>query len=328
MKQIKKNFYLLLIGLLVITLVLTTGSIFASKSKAQQFYSQGESFAAEGRWDLAADAYAQAVKEYAKYKDVQTKLENARQQASTMLIHMGDEVKNKEKFEEALALYKKALLYNPASVDAKSKLDNLSQDMVARYYNLGRTYESQNQLQNALKEYEKAYSYNPNYQDVTDRYTRIKAKLQGNIPLRAILFFVNRCSQLGMETPLIQSLQSNLINKAKESGKFSMIDYRKVQTVMEEQAQGLGDNLNESLAMDLGRILGANEVIIGEIVSEGKNSNKFKINAKVLKVPQGALVKEVKISHKFSGKEMADFQKEIPDLAEDLADKLTDYGLF
>jgi tetratricopeptide (TPR) repeat protein len=328
MKQIKNYFYFWVIGLLIIALVLTTSPIFASKSKAQQFYNQGESYAAEGRWDLAADAYAQVVKEYAKYKDVQAKLENARQQASIMLVQMGDEAKNKEKFEEALALYKKALLYNPASVDAKSKLDNLSQDMVTRYYNLGRTYESQNQLQNALKEYEKAYTYNPNYQDVTDRYTRIKAKLQGNIPLRAILFFINRSSQLGMETPFIQSLQSSLTDKAKESGKFSMIDYRKVQAVMEEQATGLGDNLNQDLAMDLGRILGVNEVIIGEIVSEGKDSNKFKINAKVLKVPQGELVKEVKISHKFSGKEMADFQKEIPDLARDLADKLTSSGLF
>jgi len=322
MKHLKIHWQIWVIGLLVITLVLATASIFASKSKAQQFYDQGESYAAEGRWDLAADAYGQAAKEYAKYKDVQAKLENAREQASTMLIQMGDDAKGKEQFEEALALYKKAVFYNPTSVDAKSKLDNLSQEMVAKYYNRGRTYESQNQLQDALNEYQKAYSYNPNYQDVADRCTRIKAKLQGNIPLRAILFFVNRSSQLGMETPLIQALQSNLTAKAKESGKFSMIDYRRVQTVMEEQAKGLGDNLNQSLAMDIGRILGANEVIIGEIISEGKNSNKFKINAQVLKVPQGDLVKEVKISHSFSGKDMADFQKEIPDLARDLAGKI------
>jgi tetratricopeptide (TPR) repeat protein len=323
MRQIKKYIHFWVTGILIITLVFTAAPGFASKSKAQQFYDRGESYAAEGRWDLAADAYAQAAKEYAKYKDVQTKLENARKQAAVMLVQMGNEAAAREKFDEALALYKKALSYNPTSVEAKSKFDNLSQEMVARYYNLGRTYESQNQLQNAFQEYEKAYSYNPNYLDVADRYTRIKAKLQGNIPLRAILFFVNRSSQLGMETPLIQSLQVNLADKAKASGKFSMIDYRKVQAVMEEQAAGLGDNLNQSLAMDLGRILGANEVIIGEIIAEGKNSNQFKINAQVLKVPQGDLVKEAKISHRFSGKEMADFQKEIPDLARDLADKLT-----
>jgi tetratricopeptide (TPR) repeat protein len=312
---------------LIVTLLFTAAPIFASKSKAEQSYNQGESYAAEGRWDLAADAYAQAVKEYSKYKDAQSKLATAKVQACSMLIRLAETAKTEEKFEEALALYKKALSYNPTSVEAKSGLDNLSQDMVVRYYNLGRNYENQNKLAEALKQYEKAYAYNPNYQDLADRYTRVKTELQGNVPLRAILFFVNRSSQSGIETPLIQSLQAELIQKS-TSGKFAMVDYRKVQAVMDEQAKGLGDNLNDSLAMDLGRVLGAGQVVIGEITSEGKNSNKFMITARVLKVPQGDLVKEIKISHSFNSKEMADFQKEIPELAKDLADKITKDGWF
>jgi Tetratricopeptide repeat. len=312
---------------LVLMLVFMAAPVFGSKGKAEQYYSQAESYAAEGRWDLAADAYGQAAKEYSKYKDVQSKLASAKLQACSMLIQMGDDSKAKEKFEEALALYKKAISYNPASVEAKSHLDSLSQDMVVRYYNLGRNYENQNQLEAALREYEKAYTYNPNYQDLSDRYTRIKTKLQGNVPLRAILFFVNHSSQLDMETPLIQSLQAELVQKS-ASGKFAMIDYRKVQAVMNEQAKGLSDSLNDNLAMDLGRILGAGQVVVGEIVSEGKKSDKFIITARVLKVPQGQQVKEIKISHRFNGKEMADFQNEIPELARDLADKITKDGWF
>lgn len=322
-----KFFKIVFILFLIITLLYSAVPIFASKSKAGQYYDQAESYATEGRWDLAADAYAEAAREYSKYKDVQSKLAQAKLQACTMLIQLGDDAKNKENFEEALASYKKAIFYNPTSVEAKTRLDNLSQDMVVRYYNLGRNYENQNQLPEALREYEKGYAYNPNYQDLADRYTRIKSKLQGDIPLRAILFFVNRSSQLGMETPLIQSLQAELV-KISVSGKFAMIDYRKVQAVIEEQAAGLGDNLNDSLAIDLGRVLGAGQVVIGEIVSEGKKSNKFRITARVLSIPQGDVIKEVKISHNFNGKEMADFQKEIPELAKDLANKITHDGWF
>jgi tetratricopeptide (TPR) repeat protein len=316
-----KTYKIGLLLFLIITLLFTAAPIFASKSKAQQYYNQGESYAAERRWDLAADAYAQAVNEDPKYKDVQNKLNTAKAQACSMLIGMGDDSKSKESYEEALALYKRALSYNPTSVEAKSSLDSLSQDMVARYYNLGRTYESQNQLDSAFQAYEKAYMYNPNYRDLAERYTRVKAQLQGNVPLRAILFFVNRSSQLGMETPLIQSLQADLV-QASTSGKFAMIDYRKVQAVINEQAKGLSDSLNDNLAMDLGRILGAGQVVVGEIVSEGKKSNKFKITARVLKVPQGDILKEIKISHSFNGKAMDDFQKEIPELANDLAEKI------
>ncbi|HBE80101.1 MAG TPA: hypothetical protein DDW65_20310 [Firmicutes bacterium] len=327
MKYFKTLKIRLLLFLIITLLLFTATPSFASKGKAEQYYNQAESYAAEGRWDLAADAYAQASKEYPKYKDVQNKLSDAKLQTCSMLMQMGDDSKAKEKYEEALALYKKALYYNPTSVEAKSRLDNLSQDMVARYYNLGRTYESQNQFDSAYQAYGKAYAYNPNYQDVTDRYTRIRAQLNGNIPLQAVLFFVNRSSQLGMETPLIQSLQSDLVQKS-ASGKFAMIDYRKVQAVINEQAKGLSDSLNDGLAMDLGRILGADQVVVGEIVSEGQKSNKFRITARVLKVPQGDVLKEIKISHSFNGKEMADFQREVPELADDLANKIVKDGWF
>ena len=322
-----KSFKIGLLILIVISLLLTSAPIFASKGKAQQFYDQAETYASEGRWDLAADAYGQAAKEFPKYKDVQDKLATAKVQACSMLVQMGDDSKSKEKYEEALALYKKALFYNPTSVEAKSRLGNLSQDMVSRYYNLGRTYESENQLESALTAYEKAYTYSPGYQDLADRYIRIKAKLQGNIPLRAVLFFVNRSSQLGIETPLIQSLQAELVAKS-ASGKFAMVDYKKVQEVINEQAKGLSDSLNDGLAMDLGRILGAGQVVVGEIVSEGSKSNKFKITARVLKVPGGEVIKEIKLSEGFNGKEMADFQNQIPELAKDLADKITKEGWF
>ena len=41
----------------------------------------GEDHAAQGRWDLAADAFAEAAKINPKYRDVQSKLSHARQQA-------------------------------------------------------------------------------------------------------------------------------------------------------------------------------------------------------------------------------------------------------
>ena len=312
---------------LLIAVLLFSVPISASKNKAQQLYEQGDQYAAEGRWDLAADAYAQAAKEYSKYKDVQNKLNNARTQACLLLVQMGDDAKVKEKFDEALALYQRALSYNPTSVEAKSRLDNLAQEMVARYYTMGRNYESQNQLQSALAAYEKAYACNPDYQDLADRYIRIKAKLQGNLPLRAVLFFINHSPQQGMETPLILSLQTELEKKS-TSGKYVMLGYRRVQSIMTEQAAGLGDNLNDNLAMDIGRILGADQVVVGEITAEGKNSNKFKITAWVIKVPQGEVYKKVEISHSFSGKEMADFEKVIPELAKNLADKITHDGWF
>lgn len=311
-----KKFTKLTVLCLIITLFITSASVLASKAKAKEFYQQGETYSSEGRWDLAADAYAKAAKEDKKFKDVQSKLENARVQACDMLVQMGDDAKNKEKFDEALALYQKALIYQPTSIEAKSRADSLNQEMVAKYYNRGRTYESQNLWQEALKEYEKAYAINPNYEDLADYYGRAKAKLQGNVPVRALLFLVNRSGQPGLDNTLIQALHAQL-NALAPSKKFFLVDQRKVQAVMSEQADALGDKMNESLAMDLGRLLDANQVIIGEIHPDGKD--KVKIIAKILKVPDQGQVSDAKVTL-----DLDEIKKDLPKVAKNLAKKLVD----
>jgi len=306
----------LIVFCLIITVLISSASVLASKAKAKEFYQQGENYASEGRWDLAADFYAKATKEDKKYKDVQSKLENARVQACNMLIQMGDDARSKEKFDEAIALYQRALTYQPTSIEAKSRADNLNQEMVAKYYNRGRTYESQNLWQEAIKEYEKANAINPNFEDLADYYGRAKAKLQGNVPVRALLFMINRSSQPGLDGQLIQALQ-NQLNSLAPSKRYFMVDQRKVQAVMSEQAEALGDKLNESLAMDMGRLLDADQVIIGEILPDGKN--KVKINAKILKVPSQNLVSDAKVSL-----DLDELKKDLPKEAKSLAKKLVD----
>jgi tetratricopeptide (TPR) repeat protein len=312
-----KHFKNVIVLCLVVAILLSAGSVLASKNKAKEFYDKGEAFASEGNWDKAADAFDKAQEEYAKYKDVAAKLQNARIQAAAMLITMGDDAKSKEKFDDALACYQKALKYQPASVEAKDRYNNLSQDMVSKYYNRGRTYESQNLWKDAFTEYEKAYAINPDYQDLADYYNRAKAKLQGNVPMRALLFIVNRSDQLGIENQLIQDLQDEL-SRLGPSKKFCMIDYRKVQKVMDEQAGSLGDKLNDGLAMDIGRILDADQVVVGNIVSD--NKDKVKITVRILKVPSQDLVKEAKITQGFSKKK--ELNPELLKLAKELAKKL------
>jgi tetratricopeptide (TPR) repeat protein len=316
-----KHLKTLFIICLVLLISCSSLSVFASKSKAEKFSKQGDDYAAQDQWDLAADAYAQAVKEFSKNKDYQVKFENACNQAAAMLIQKGDEANSKEQFDEAITNYKKALIYLPNSIEAKAKLDKLSQEMVAQYYKLGRTYESQNQWSSALKEYEKAYAINPNYLDLAESYKRAKAKVDGKASIRAILFYVNRGTQFKIENPLIQALQAELIDIStkNKNDDIVMIDRKKVQTVIDEQAGSLSDEYNDALAMDLGRILAANDVIVGEILPDGKN--KVKIITRLLKVPEATLIKEVKISYDLE--DNPDWDKEVLKLAKEIAPKMT-----
>jgi tetratricopeptide (TPR) repeat protein len=303
-------------GVMIIHGIITNG-------KAAKAYNQGDAYAAQGKWDLAVAAYEEAAKIKPNYKDVQAKLANAKVQAAAMFIKLGDEAKALEKFEEAISLYQKALSYQPASTDAKAKIDELSKDMITFYYRQGRTYEVQRRWQEALNEYEKANRINPDYQDLSERINIAKAELSGNLPTRALLYLLNKSAEPGIENSMILALQDELVKLA--PGKFVMLDQQKIRNIVDEQAAGLGANFDEVLAMDLGRLVGAKEVIVGEITSVSKSGRiKIELNAKILQVPDGKVVKEVRnFDFTFSNKvNTSNLSQSMPELAKELASKL------
>jgi len=291
--------------------------------KAAAYYQQGLAYEAEGRWDLAVDAYEAAARIKPHYRDVDVRIAKARGEAEKMFIRMGDEAKVKEQFEEALDLYQKALQYLPASTLAKARIEELGYEMVAVYYRRGRTYETQNRWQEAHNEYAKAYNLNPQYQDLAERYTRAKAQLQGNLPVRALLFFVNRTDQPGIENVLIQALQKEMEIQA--PGNYALVDYRRVQSIIREQASALSANLDTSLAMDLGRLLGANEVITGEILSLTTHGNQvqMRVATKLMSSPQGKVIKNVELDYKFDKQiKLDNLPEAMPELARELSKRI------
>jgi hypothetical protein len=147
--------------------------------------------------------------------------------------------------------------------------------------------------------------------------------VEGNLPLRAILFFVNKTSARGIENLLVRELQAKMVARA--SGEYVMLDYTKAQGIINEQAAALSSSYNESLAIDIGRLLGADEVIIGEIRSvEIKSRVKMEVSAKILAVATGGVSKEIEpFFYTFSkGVTLSNLVPEVPGLAEELARRL------
>ncbi|HBG15228.1 MAG TPA: hypothetical protein DDW93_00480 [Firmicutes bacterium] len=311
-----------------VTAALVVGAVVAIRStvvnsKAGRHYQQGDLYAAEGRWDLAVQSYTEALRIKPKYKDVAVKLETAKLQAEKMFLQKGDDARRQEKLEEAEQFYQQALGYVPTSTQTRKKLADLSQELVAVYYRRGLSYETVNRWDEALSEYEKAYLLDPHYLEVATRYQMARTRVKGNLPLKTVLFFINKTSTPGVEEHLARELQTQMGVQAR--GAYVMLDYGKVGTILTEQAEALSKTLDQALAMDIGRLLGVDEVIIGEFSSiETKNRIKIKVSAQVLKVPSGQISKEVKpFSYTFSKKvDSSNWWLEIPQLAEDLAKRI------
>jgi hypothetical protein len=137
------------------------------------------------------------------------------------------------------------------------------------------------------------------------------------------LFFLNHTTTAGVEDSLVRELQRQM--QAAADGKYVMLDYTRTQAVLTEQAAALGGDLDENLALDLGRILGVDEVIIGAIHSfEVRNRVRIQVSAKRLQIDSGRVSKEVKpFTYTFArGTTAANWRDEMPKLAAELVKRL------
>jgi tetratricopeptide (TPR) repeat protein len=293
------------------------------KGKAEKLSRQGDAFAVAGDWEQAVQAYTEAYEIRPKDKNVAAKLKEAKAQAGAMLIRLGDEARQEEKLEAAQGYYRQALRYLPASSEARQKLDTLSQDLALVYYRRGLNYESVNRWVDALREFEQAYLLAPQNTEIASHYQRAKAEVNHDLPLKAVLFFLNNTNLSGMEDLLTRELQTAMVAAA--DGRYVMLDYNQVRAVMTEQASALSATLNEGLALDIGRLLGVEEVIIGTLNPvAAKNRLRVEVTAKSLAVPSGRVRKEVKpFTYIFpKGTDQSNWWYQIPAFADELAKRL------
>ena len=267
--------------------------------QASSYYDQAQDYAARGEWDRAVEAYETALSYHSGHSEAEEGLSEARQEAEAMFIARGDEARQEERYEDAVEYYQEALNYNPDSVTAQSHLDELAQEMVEVHYRRGYEYETQNRWEEALAEYEKAYQYNLEYEDLDDRYYRARARIEGELPMRALLYIVNRTDLENVERPLLNSLQERL--EAIVEPDFYMISRSRVQEVMDEQADALVEERGPEEAVELGRIMGADEVLIGELTEIYSSWGRLHmdVNLEILNVESEDTVSEIEYSHNF-----------------------------
>lgn len=292
-------------------------------TKAARLERAGNAYAAEGQWDLAVQSYLEAAEVKPNNRDLADKLEKAKREAERMFLNKGDEARSAERFEAAEEFYQQALRYSPASTEARKKLTELISELVGVYYRRGLSYETVNRWPEALQEYEKAYLLAPEEPEVANRYQIARARAQSGLPLKAVLFFINHTGTPGVENLLTQELQLQMRNQAR--GAYAVLDQGKVSAILREQAAALSSAYNAALAVDLGRLLGVDEVIIGEIDSlEVNRRTRIKVAVKNLGVPSGRIVKEVKpFTFTFpAGTDHSNWWLEFPGLAEELANRL------
>lgn len=89
---------------------------------------------------------------------------------------------------------------------------------------------------------------------------------------------------------VMQALDDMLITELGNVGVFTLVERSNLKTVMDEQALGASGAVDSATAAEIGKVTGADYVLIGKVTEAGRSSNYVKLNpGRFLPGPLGAI---------------------------------------
>lgn len=187
--------------------------------------------------------------------------------------------------------------------------DNLAknQELAAEsHYLKGQELMKQNNIEQnklAAKEFRKALNFYPDYKNATSLYDQARKSAIKRI---AIIPFENKSGKGyygAINETITDEIISNLLNTPSAVEFVEIITRDQLQQVLNEQNLGSSGIINEATAMQVGKILGVSEIIVGQItqiasaepvVTSKQYENKRTIYSKQGNYVISALIKEYK----------------------------------
>ena len=90
----------------------------------------------------------------------------------------------------------------------------------------------------------------------------------------------------GLDPREVRQLSTRLESEMVKLGDFKVVERAKIDDIFKEQKLQISGNVEETL-VDVGKLLGANQIILGRI---GKIGNVFTLSAKLVDVESGELL--------------------------------------
>ena len=189
---------------------------------------------------------------------------------------------------------------------AKEELAKNQELAAEKHYQQGQELLKQNNVDHnklAAKEFKKALGYYPDYKNASSMYDQARKLATKRI---AIIPFENKSGkgQYGaVNETITDEIISSLLNAPSAVEFVEIITRDQLQQVMNEQNLGTSGIINESTAMQMGKVLGVSEIIVGQItqiasvepvVTSKQYANKRTIYSKTGNYDISAMIQEYK----------------------------------
>ena len=155
------------------------------------------------------------------------------------------------------------------TTDYSSKMDPAIQMAAETHYNEGMTLSSSNDLKikkQAAKEFKMALGFVSEYRDASQKYEKMR---QAAILRMAIMPFEDKTGTRrkygSVSEVIMDDVVSSILSDNSATEFLELVSRERLEEVIEEQALSQSGIIDESMAVEVGKILGVNEILSGKI---------------------------------------------------------------
>ena len=219
---------------------------------------------------LIQDSFKAAVIEHESHlKNLSSSTEKFRW--DKIVSEYNDLIRLNQTIEQLPSLRLKATgeLIEIETTDYSSQIDTAKQMAAETHYEEGVTLSSSDDLKikkQAAKEFKMALGFVSEYRDASEKYEKMR---QAAILRMAIMPFEDKTETWRKYSPVSEVIMDDVISyilRDDSATEFlELVSRERLQQVMQEQALSQSGIIDESMAVEVGKILGVNEILSGKI---------------------------------------------------------------
>jgi tetratricopeptide (TPR) repeat protein len=225
----------------------------------------GEQYFAIKEWDKAIGELEAVLKLRGNFPEVEAKLKEAKMERIKPDYALGVDSENKRMWENAIFQYKKVMALLPDYEDVRIRLRRVTDRGADEHYQKGTAYEEAQKWGNAAVEYARSLDLVPGFRDAEDKIGLMKDNLEKTATFFiAIPAFQNSSNESGIGGALASELSRSIISR-KPVG-LGVVERESLEKVLKEQELSLGGFVDPLKVKELGKLVSADAVLLGNVV--------------------------------------------------------------
>ncbi|MBN2092936.1 hypothetical protein JW964_25160 [candidate division KSB1 bacterium] len=227
---------------------------------AEKDYQEGLGSYNKQDFTTAIDHFENSLKYQSNYKDAADYISRSKQNLANAAYQQGRLLMQQKNYRDALDKFQESKTFVDNFQDVDFQITRATTELANSIYITGEKLEENGQLQQAIKTYQEVLQIKPEHEEAKSKYDALLTKL--SIRLAVIPF---EATNLGTQFSNVatEKVIADIIPRKNEF--LTIVDRENLEAILAEQALSQTGLIDETKAVEVGKLVGANFLLAGKI---------------------------------------------------------------